>query len=551
MSTFLRLLKLIGPFKWWILLAVLLASATVGASVGLMATSAYLISKSALALSVADLSVPLAFVRAFAIGRAALRYAERYTTHLATFRILARLRTWFYNAVEPLAPAGLQAYRSGDLLARIGADIDTLDNFYIRVVVPPLAAAFVTLLASALLGSFSPMLGVVLLLFLLLAGVALPLATQWLSRNPSEHLVRARAGMNAALVDQIQGDADLLSFNRAQDHRTATLALGDALIHAQERLAVVRGMSNALLALFTSLAGIVLLALAIPLVTGGQMAGVFLATIPLAAIASFEAVQPLSLALQQLEANQTAARRLFELIDAPPVVREPEHPKPLPAGKYSVEFRDVEFRYAEGDAPALNGVSFCVPAGERLVITGPSGAGKSTLASLLLRFWEPQHGQILLAGEDIRAFTTDDARSLIGVASQQVHLFNGTVRDNLLLANGDATDEQIIEACKMAHAHDFISKLPQGYDTVLGENGQALSGGERQRIAIARVVLKAAPILVLDEATAHLDAATEQAIFESLAPFMQSRTTIMIAHHIHPSASAGRVLTLVNGRLEK
>lgn len=548
MSAFMRLLKLIGPFRWWIALAVLLTFAVAGASVGLMATSAYLISKAAISASVADLSVALVFVRGFAVGRAALRYAERTVTHAATFRILTRLRVWFYAAIEPLAPARLQQVRSGDLLARISADIETLDNFYVRVVVPPLAAALVTLLASALLGWFNVWLGLALLVFLLLAGIALPLATRWLSRQPSEQLVASRAELNAALVDEIQGGADLLAFNQDQTHRARTLETSESLIHAQERLATVRGMSNALLALFTSLAGITVLAMAIPLVTGGQIDGVFLATIPLAAIVSFEAVQPLSIALQQLEANQAAARRLFQLIDAPPVVSDPARPLPRPAD-HSIEFRSVSFRYSQDDAPALDQVSFRVPSGGRLAIVGPSGAGKSTVANLLLRFWDAQRGQICVGGNDIRAYRGDDVRELLGVASQQVHLFNGTIRDNLLLAKGNATEDQLIAACQAAQIHDFIASLPTGYDTLVGENGLKLSGGERQRIAIARVILKDAPILILDEVTANLDALTERKVMQALESFMAGRTTLIISHRRAGFEHVDRIIALEQGRV--
>jgi ATP-binding cassette subfamily C protein CydC len=548
MSAFMRLLKLIGPFRWWIALAVLLTFAVAGASVGLMATSAYLISKAAISASVADLSVALVFVRGFAVGRAALRYAERVVTHAATFRILTRLRVWFYAAIEPLAPARLQQVRSGDLLARISADIETLDNFYVRVVVPPLAAALVTLLASALLGWFNVWLGLALLVFLLLAGIALPLATRWLSRQPSEQLVASRAELNAALVDEIQGGADLLAFNQDQTHRARTLETSESLIHAQERLATVRGMSNALLALFTSLAGITVLAMAIPLVTGGQIDGVFLATIPLAAIVSFEAVQPLSIALQQLEANQAAARRLFQLIDAPPVVSDPARPLPRPAD-HSIEFRSVSFRYSQDDAPALDQVSFRVPSGGRLAIVGPSGAGKSTVANLLLRFWDAQRGQICVGGNDIRAYRGDDVRELLGVASQQVHLFNGTIRDNLLLAKGNATEDQLIAACQAAQIHDFIASLPTGYDTLVGENGLKLSGGERQRIAIARVILKDAPILILDEVTANLDALTERKVMQALESFMAGRTTLIISHRRAGFEHVDRIIALEQGRV--
>ncbi len=216
---------------------------------------------------------------------------------------------------------------------------------------------------------------------------------------------------------------------------------------------------------------------------------------------------------------------------------------------YGIELRDVRFAYAEGEPPALDGVSLRVPSGGRAVIVGPSGSGKSTLVNLLLRFWEVHEGQILLGGRDLRDYCLDDVRKLMAVAPQQVHLFNATVRANLLLVNPDASDEQIVAACTMAQLHEFIAGLPQGYETPIGENGLLLSGGERQRLAIARALLKDAPILILDEATTGLDALTEQRLLQALEPFMQGRTTLIISHRPAAWQHVDRVITLENGRV--
>ena len=258
--------------------------------------------------------------------RAVFRYLERYYTHTATFRILTHLRVWLFAAIEPLAPARLMPYRSGDLLTRIVGDIETLENFYVRVIVPPITAVFVTIFACLILGAFDGSLAVALLIFLVLTGVVLPVLSRWLSQRPATTLITTRADLNALLVDEIQGIADLLSFDQTQQHAARVLGLSRVLNRTQEQLAMLRGVSNGLAALFTSLAGLTVLMLAIPLVSGGQIEGVYLALLPLTAIASFEAVQPLSLALQQLEASQAAGRRLFELIDTPPEVRDPAEP---------------------------------------------------------------------------------------------------------------------------------------------------------------------------------------------------------------------------------
>ena len=543
----LRLLKLMAPFRWWILAGVLLSFATTGASVGLMAVSAYLISKAALVTDTADLNVIITGVRFFAISRAALRYAERYVTHLATFRILTRLRVWFYRAIEPLAPARLMQYRSGDLLTRIVADIETLENFYLRVVIPPLAAVLVTILGCAILGSFDVWLAVALLAFIVLTGVILPLASRWLSRQPAAELIATRAELNASLVDEVQGIADLLAYGQEDAYQARALSLSQQLNRVQERLAAIRGMGNGLAALFTSLAALTVLFMAIPLVTAGKIDGVFLALLPLTAIACFEAVQPLAHAFQMLESSQAAARRIFELIDSEPAVIDPVAPAPLdlPSDQPpAIEVRDLRFRYSPDEPPVLDGVSFSVPAGGRVALVGANGSGKSTVVNLLLRFWDTDEGTIRIGGRELHTIRADDVRGLLGVVPQHTHLFNASIRDNLYLANPEASEADLIAACQQAQLHEFIQGLPQGYDTLVGENGLLLSGGERQRLAIARAILKDAPILILDEATSHLDALTAARVWQALDRFMAGRTTIIISHQRANLAHVDQTISL-------
>jgi thiol reductant ABC exporter CydC subunit len=551
-STLGRLLGLIGRYRGWIVAGVLLSFATVGSSVGLMAVSAYLISKSAIATEVVDLNLAIAGVRAFAIARAGFRYAERYITHLATFRILTHLRVWFYQAIEPLAPARLQERRSGDLLTRAVGDIETLENFYVRVVVPPLAAALATALACAILGSFHPELGVALLAFLVLTGVVLPLLSRWLSKLPSVEMIQARADLNAELVDTVQGMPELLAFGQAGAQEEKLLRLGQALNRCQERLAMIRGLGDGLAALFTGLAGLTILFLAIPLVNQGALHGVYLALLPLTAIASFEAVQPLTLAFQNLEASRAAAGRLFELIDTPAAVQDPVAPGPQPES-FDLELSKLQFRYGAGEPWALEQVSLKVPTGSCAVIVGPSGAGKSSLVNLLLRFWDYQAGEIRLGGHDLREYPSETLRGMFSVVAQNTYLFNGSIQDNLWLADPDASEEQLVAACRQARLDEFILTLPEGYWTQIGENGLLLSGGERQRLAIARALLKNAPFLILDEATANLDALTELAVLKSLREFMAGRTTIFITHEIRADSLLGeladQVIRLENGRV--
>jgi thiol reductant ABC exporter CydC subunit len=538
----------------WVAAGVLLGSLAIASNVALIAMSAFLVSRAAVVTNVADLALAVTAVRVLAIGRAAFRYLERYATHVATLRILADVRVWFYAAIEPLAPARLTTRRSGDLLARIVADVETLEDFYVRVLLPPLVAVLVTAFACVVLGFFDVTLGLVLLVFLALVGVVLPQLSRWLSREVAERSVTTRGELSALIVDEVHGLADLIALDRADSHRATVLALGADQDRTGERLAVFRGVSVGLAALLTSLCAIAILGISIPLVVDGSLDGVFLALLPLAAIAAFEAVQPLSLSVQLLGASLAAAERLFEVVDAAPPVAEPVVPTappvpgPLQLG-LAVDVRGITFRYESGGRAVLDDVSFSVPAGGSLAIIGPSGSGKSTLVNLLLRFWDYTEGEILVGGCDLRELQADDARRLFGVVSQRVDLFDATIRDNLALADPDVTDGQVEAACRVAQLHDFVTTLRDGYETRIGEDGVRLSGGERRRLAIARAIIKDAPILILDEATADLDAVTERRLMTALGPFLTGRTTIVISHRAAVAQEADAVVELRRGRM--
>jgi thiol reductant ABC exporter CydC subunit len=549
-TTFRRLFGLLAAHRRWIAIGALLGFLAVGSNVALMAMSAYLISKAALVSNVAEVALAITAVRVLAISRAAFRYLERLVTHRATFAILADLRVWFFASIEPLAPARLARHRSGDLLARIVGDIETLEDFYVRVIVPPIVAALVTAIASLALGLLDPVLGLALLAFLALTGVALPLASRRLSRRPASTLIATRAELSAMLVDEIGGIADLVALDRAADHRERVLALGRATDGAMAGLAHVRAGTAAMAATLATLAAITVLAIGIQLTGVGRLDGIYLALLPLVALASFEIIAPLAQAFGVQEANQAAARRLFELTDATPEAVDPADtaPRPIHHGS-AVEFRDVRFRYGPDEPPVLDGCTFTVDSGASVAIIGPSGSGKTTLVNLLLRFWEYEAGEIRIGGHDLREYRADDVRRLLGVVAQDVHLFNATIRDNLAVADADVTDERIVEACRLARIHDTIVSLPQGYETRVGENGLLLSGGERQRLAIARAIIKDAPILILDEATANLDVETERDVMASLASFMVGRTTLVISHRPRVAAGMDRILTLAAGRI--
>jgi ATP-binding cassette, subfamily C, bacterial CydC len=538
-----RLSKLVGEHWPWLVAGGLFGVVAVASNVALMGLSAYLISKAAIATGVAELALAVTGVRVLAISRAAFRYLERYTTHRAMFRILSTVRVWFYGAVEPLAPARLVDRRSGDLLTRSVNDVDTLEDFYIRVLVPPVVAAVVVAGVSVVYGMFDLAIGLALACFLLLSGVVLPLLSRWLSVSPSTALADLRGDVGAMLIDEVGGVADLVALDAAAGHRARLLARATELDDARQRLGAIEGVANALAGLFASLAGLVILALAIPMVTAGELEGVFLAALPLAAIAAFEAVQPLSRSLQLYDSTKASARRVFELVDEQPPVIDPAEPAPLPA-VHALEIEGLSFRFGETEPWVLRHLNLRVGEGERVALVGPSGSGKSTLVSLLLRFWDYDTGTIRLGGRELHELDQEATRAQLAVVPQDVHLFNATVADNLMVADAYATLEDLDRACEIAQLDAFVASLPRGYDTVVGEDGTFLSGGERRRLAIARAILKDAPVVVLDEATADLDSTTEAALWSALDPWLEGRTVLVISHRPTIGAHVDRVVEL-------
>ena len=561
-----QLLAIARPVKWWMLLAALLGVLTIGGGIGLISTSAYLISAAALHPSIAALGVAIVGVRFFGIARGIFRYLERYVTHAVTFRLLERLRVWFYQALEPLAPARFLRFSknepggltSGAALSHMVADIETLQNFYARVIAPPLVAASVGIAMWLFFGAFAVQLALAWLAFYLLVGVGVPWLTHLLSQQSGRRIVLVRSELNTQLVDGIQGMADLVAFGQEQPRFERIQTLNRTLVRLQLLQAASGALQNALGNALLNLCAWTMLIVAIPMVHDGRLSGVYLALLVLAALSSFEAVLPLASAMQGMGSSVEAAHRLFGIVDEPAEMNNEamlqdgngESSSPVPHD-YSIVFRDVRFSYVLGEEPALDDISFTLPQGRCVAIVGPSGAGKSSIANLLLRFWNYQEGHITLGGHELRQYALQDLYGMMGVVTQRTHLFNTTIRENLLLAKPGASQEELEEAAKQAQLYDFVQTLPQGYDTLVGELGLCLSGGERQRIAIARALLKNAPILVLDEPTANLDALTEQVVLRALQTLMQGRTTLLITHRLVGLEMADEVLVLRQGKIRE
>ncbi len=548
MITSLRLLSLLRPFTGWVALSVLLGAATIACGIGLLGTSAYLIATASLQPSIAVLQVAIVGVRFFGLSRGVFRYLERLVSHSVNFRLLSHLRVWFYRSIEPLAPAGLQSYRGGDVLARVIADIETLEHFYVRVVAPPLVALIVTLGVGWLVEMAHWGFALILAGGLLISGLLLPLVTYRSSRGAGAQSVAARAELFAALVDGLQGAADLIAFRQVDAYLLLLETLSQAAARAQTNLAWRGAWANAAALLLSNLTLWGVLFLGIVLAAERGLDGVTLAVLALVTMASFEAVQPLGLAAQQFESSLKVGRRLFELADQKSVVIEPRHPS-APPEKGNISLRDVYFRYTPETPWVLRGANLELLSGQRAALIGPSGSGKSTLLNLLIHFWEVDHGEILLGGQNLRHLSGQTIRQSISLLAQGAYLFNTTLRQNLLLAKPDAAEDELWQALGQASLDQWARGLPDGLDTWVGEHAQKLSGGERQRLGIARLHLQNSTVVLLDEPTAHLDAITARQVRETLLRTTRGKTVIWVTHQRDGLEDFDRVLRLENGQI--
>ncbi|WP_018213793.1 thiol reductant ABC exporter subunit CydC [Desulfitobacterium hafniense] len=543
------IIKEILPLWPRVCLALLLSALTVTSHIGLMATSSYLLARAALQPPIMDLMITIVGVRFFGISRAVFRYFERLVSHDVTFRVLSRMRMIVYKGIEPLAPARLKELRSGDLLSRIVGDVEVQQNLFLRVLAPPLVAVLVLLGYGGFLAYFNQGFTMILAAFFLAAGVALPLLVRVLGKGIGQMKIQAKARMYTFILDSLQGMPEMLAFGQTGAVFQRIQEAQSELSHSERRMAKVTGTANALMGMSSHLGMLAVLVLGIILVEGRQIDGVLLGMLALGVLSSFEAVATLPAGQQYLEENEAAGRRLKHLIDEGRNLEKEKGRLDAPGLEPELAFENVRFRY-EPDGPwVLDNISVKIPRGRRIGIVGQSGAGKSTLVNLLVRFWEPAAGEIRLGGVNIKELTPQVVRENMGIVSQKPYLFHATIKENLLLAKPEATNEELYEAARRARIHDFILSLPQGYDCLIGEEGMKLSGGQQQRLAIARVLLKDAPILILDEATSGLDPVTERELKEELFALAENRTLIVITHHLELVKDMDEILVLGKGRI--
>jgi len=523
-----------------------LGAGALGCAVALLATSGWLISRASQQPPVLELAVAVTAVRAFGLGRGVLRYAERLVGHDATFRILASLRSRVYARLERLGPAGLPAFRRGDLLARFVSDVDQIQDRYLRVRLPFAIAAVVGVLAALGAGLLLPAAGLALGVALLVGGVVVPWLTVRTAALAERATVADRAELATSVVELLHGATELIAHGSAGPRLRALDELDRRLARSAARSAAATGLGAGLTALATGGAVLAALAAGAAAVDAGRLDPVLLAVVVLLPLAAFEAVSGLPVAAQSLVRVRESDDRLREVFDATPPVRPGTG---TPESAFPLVLAGVGARWPGTDRAALTDLDLRLERGSRVAVVGASGAGKSTLAALLVRFLDPSAGTFTLAGVAVQELDPDAVRRLIGWCAQDSHLFDTSIGDNLRIGRPDAGEADLWAALDAARIGDWVRSLPRGLDTPVGERGARVSGGQRQRLALARVVLAGFPVVVLDEPTANLDPLTADALTTDLLAATEGRATVLITHRLAGCEHADEILVLDAGRV--
>jgi thiol reductant ABC exporter CydC subunit len=544
-----RTLSLARPAAGRLALATLLGAGAIGAGIGLIATSAWLISRASQRPSETALGIAIAGVQFFALSRGLLRYGERLVGHDAAFRVLAEVRVRVYRRLEALAPAGLPIFRSGDLLARLVQDVDSLQDVLLRAIPPFGSALLVGAATVGLVWCLLPAAGLILLVSLVLAATVVPWLTGRLARRTESRQADVRGELAAAVTDLIEGAPDLAVFG-GTTAQLEKIAQADAeLTQIGSASANTAGIGLALTTLLAALATWGTLLVGIPAVHDGHLDGVLLAVIALVPLAAFELVVGLPVATQSLQRARTSAQRLFAVIDAQAPVTEPPAPAVISTPPYELQARSVSARYPNQCARALDELDAALSPGRRVGVVGPSGAGKSALAAVLLRFLPYEDGSLSLNDTELMSLAGDEVRSAIGLVAQDAHIFDATLAENLRVGRHDAHDAELRSALDRVGLRGWLEGLPDGLSTELGEFGSRISGGQRQRVAVARAVLANFPVLVLDEPAEHLDQRAADAMMGDLLDLTSGRSTVLISHRLAALDGMDEVVVLDRGRV--
>ncbi|TDD63892.1 thiol reductant ABC exporter subunit CydC [Jiangella aurantiaca] len=533
-----------------LLVAVSASVATELAALALMGTAAWLLARAAEQPPLAALSLAIVGVRAFATGRGVFRYAERLASHDAALRALASLRGRVYDALVPLAPSGLPAYRSSDLLSRMVSDVEAVQDLVVRVLVPVSTAVVVAGVAVGVSAVILPSAAVVLAAGLALAGLVVPLLMVAAARRTARRLAPARAELAAHHTDLLQGSADLVVFGATATALEEAERASERLARLERRTALTTALGGAAAMLVQGVTTVAVTVLALGTRADGGLAGVMVPVVALVALISFEPVLPLVPAVQRLLESRSALRRVLAVLDTPAPVSEPgDAALPAPDGPVTVALRGVSVRYPGATVDAVDRVDLDLPPGRRVAVVGASGSGKSTLLACLMRFIEPSAGTVLLNGADTRRYDGDDVRAVITGVTQDAHLFHTSIRENLRLARPSASDDDLLAALETARLRDWVESLPAGLDTMVGESGGQVSGGQRQRLALARALLADPPVVLLDEPTEGLDPRTADDLMTDLLASTRGRTTVVVTHRLAGLDAVDEIVVMDAGRV--
>ncbi|ONH33283.1 thiol reductant ABC exporter subunit CydD [Protofrankia sp. BMG5.30] len=525
-----RALELFVSARRRFALGILAGAAALGCGIGLTAASAWLIVRASQQPPVLTLMVAIVAVRAFGLGRPVFRYVERLVTHDAALRGLARLRAEVFARLVPLAPAALGTHRRGDLLRRFTADVDGVGESLLRGVAPTASAALACAGAVIVVAVVSPPAGGVLAVGLAVAAVLAGPVTGRRTQEMVTATAAARARRDVEIVAVLDGLDEIVAFGAAPA-RLARVHRRDgeiARLAASWRGSPAWGSAAAMFAAGLTLAAVS--AVGVAAVGQQALSGVMLGVVVLTTVAAFEPLAGLTTAFAALAEARASATRVFAVLDREPLVGEPAHPRPLPDGPLEVRMRDVVLRYAPDGPPVLDGFDIHLPAGARVALVGASGAGKSTVADLLLRLRDPQAGRVLVGGVDLRDVATDELYRRVTGMTQDAHVFDATLRENLLIARTDATEAELTDVLGRVGLGGWVAGLPDGLATRVGADGERMSGGQRQRLLLARALLADPAVLVLDEPTAHLDPVTEAAVMRTILDVTRGRTVLLISH---------------------
>ena len=539
-----ELMKLIMPWKGRLALTFVFGVTRVVAFIGVGVLSALILAALKNGESYGGLLVALAILAPLS---GALHWLESWIAHEMAFRLLAEMRIAVFRKLDALAPAYLTRRRTGDLMALATHDIELVEYFFAHTVAPAFVAVLVPATVLAVLGWASPWLALTLLPFLIAVGLSPFLMRKRVDRLGSK--AREAAGeLGAFAIDSLQGIGEIVAFQQEARRGKALDALSDRHIALRKPFFRELTLQQALLEIFTGLGGLAIVIVGGVMALDGTVDPAILPLLTILAMAAFLPVSEIAQVGRQLADTLGATRRIYALYNEPVAVTDGPGVA-MPEGPVSLAIEHVDFQYPGQARPALQGVSFAIPAAKTVALVGPSGAGKTTAAQLLMRFWDPDRGLVTMNGTDLRQYRLDDLRQQIALVSQDTYLFNDTLKSNILIARPDATEGELDAAIAHAALHDLVEALPDGLDAMVGERGTSLSGGQRQRVAIARAFLKDAPVLILDEATSHLDAVNEHLVRRALDLLQADRTTIVIAHRLSTVRDADLIVVLDGGRL--